>query len=138
MKVEDEEEEEVKDKTKDGNAIDLTRPQAATPINPPQASLDELLDFGGISTGTTSSSLSTQQNTNDILNDLLGGGQPLKTSSMLLPDDLLGVGPNSTQNPSGIIHTYGGIGVPASQKQVSYSLEGMFGGGGFSLGQTTT
>lgn len=76
MKVEDEEEEEVKDKTKDGNAIDLTKPQAATPINPPQASLDELLDFGGISTGTTSSSLSTQQNTNDILNDLLGGGQP--------------------------------------------------------------
>lgn len=57
---------------------------------------------------------------------------------MLLPDDLLGVGPNSTQNTSGTIPTYGGIGVPTTQKQVSYSLEGMFGGGGFSLGQTPT
>lgn len=40
-----------------------------------QASLDDLLDFGGGS--TQNSTFTTQTNTTDILNDLLGGGEPV-------------------------------------------------------------
>jgi hypothetical protein len=57
--VRDEEEEEGKAPISSG--IDLSRPPAATPINPQvQTSLDELLDFGGGSTNpTTTTSLTT-------------------------------------------------------------------------------
>jgi hypothetical protein len=49
---------------------------ASSPIV--QTSLDDLLDFGGSSTGgSTQTILTTQPNTVDLIGDLLGGGPSL-------------------------------------------------------------